>query len=357
MSIDVSSIHAQVAQLGCLELASRLGFRTRGSHNRARGACPIHGGHNTQTFSLTLKDAVLVAHCFGCGFAGDVIELVGAVRGLDEFAAKVNATLDVLSMAPIPEQAPKQVTDAPPIDALSYYNVVTALINECRKHRPIADVARYLRSRGILGVAPEYGLFALPPCDKQRTIIDALHEQFELETLVAAGVLRRTNDGQVRRDVLSFARNRVCIPWRGPDGHIETLQRRVLDSSNPRYVFPKGIKARHPFGVERLKDAPKDTPIAFVEGALDCLSLATICRNRGLDIVPLALGSVTNWGKNWEQYCNGREVYLCLDADKAGDTRMPELAVLIDAAGASSIRWWRPEHGKDWGDELLAGAA
>ncbi len=350
---NVSALHEQATRLGCIELASRLGFRVRGSYARARGACPVHGGHNDQTFSLTLKDGALIAHCFGCGFAGDVIALVGALRGVADFRAQVDATIEVLNMAPIPERAPEQTTNAPPIDAISYHNVVTALVVECRKHRRGNDVAQYLRSRGILDIVPEYGLFPLPQRDRHRSIIDALLEQFELDTLVAAGLIWQTKDGRIVRDALSFARNRLCIPWRGPDWRVEALQRRVLDSSNPRYVFPRGIKAMHPFGVEKLRDVASAQSIALVEGALDAISLAAICRREGFDIVPLGLPGVDGWRDAWGQYCEGRTVYIAFDADEAGMKAFADLAPVVRDAGASEVRWWQPERGKDWNEELV----
>ena len=349
MLTAVNEIHAAIVALGPREFAGRAGFKV---DRRGRGACPIHGGHNGEQFALTAKRGeVVLAHCFNCGFAGDAIDLLGALRGRTDFAGKLEAVAELLAMAPIPANSEPFEPETERIDQSSYHNVVTELVAECRKYQPIRDVARYIKSRGVLDAAVEYGLFALPPVDCHRSVIDALLQQFELETLVAAGLGWQMKDGLIRRDALSFARNRLCIPWRSPEGRIETLQRRVLDSSNPRYVFPKGIKALHPFGIDKLKCAPKDQPIALVEGALDCLSLAVICSKNDFNIIPLALGSVSNWGDNWGQYCSGRVVYIALDNDTAGTKAFGELAVKTRDAGATQVRWWRPE-AKDWNDEL-----
>ena len=64
-------------------------FRRYGS--RARGVCPIHPKAKNQNLSMDLNRGL--AHCFSCGWSGDVIDFVKAVDGVDflEAAERLHA--------------------------------------------------------------------------------------------------------------------------------------------------------------------------------------------------------------------------------------------------------------------------
>ena len=348
--IELGELHAAIVALGPREFASRLGFKV---DRRGRGRCPIHGGHNDQQFALTVKHGeVMLVHCFACGLGCDAIDFVGTLRGRPDFPGKLEAVADLLGMAPIPVSTEPFEPEPERIDPLSYHNVITALRAICLQYRPIRDVCQYLQRRKLLGLAPEFELFALPERAKQPEVIEHLRKTFEVETLAACGIIRRKKSGAFEMRQLQWSNHRLCIPWTSPSGQVEALQRRTLDSSKPKYVFASGVAPMHPFGIERLKEVAKDHPIAFVEGALDVLALTSICRREGFALVPLGLPGVSTWRESWGEICRGREVYVALDNDKAGTEAFAELAPKLHEVGASQIHWWQPTSGKDWGDTL-----
>jgi DNA primase len=349
---DMSGIHSAIVALGPREFASRAGFKV---DHRGRGRCPIHGGHNDEQFALTTKRGeVVLAHCFNCGFSGDALDLLGALRGRTDFAGKLAAVTELLGMAPIPANTESFQSEPDRIDPSSYHNVVTALRDACQQFRPIRDVCLYVQQRKLLDLAPEFGLFALPDRARQPEVIAQLCKMFEAETLHKCGLINRDSRGRYNFRQLQWANHRLCIPWTGPAGQIDVLQRRTIDSNKPKYVFPSGIAPMHPFGVAQLRNVPKSHPIAFVEGALDVLAMAALCRREGFGIVPLGLPGVSTWRTSWGELCSARDVYIALDNDKAGNEAFGELAVKVQQSGPAEVRLWKPECGKDWNDELKA---
>lgn len=355
MADHVAELHGAIVALGLREFASRLGFRV---DSHGRGACPVHGGHNDQQFTLRAKDGrVVLAHCWNCGFAGDAIDLVGTLRGRSDFAGKLEAVAKLLNMAPIADRAEQFEPEPERIDPLSYHNVIVALREICLKFRPIRDVCRYLQARKLLDLASEFGLFALPERSKQGEVISQLRGTFEPETLVKCGLLLPPKDGRCNFRQLQWSEHRLCIPWTNPSGQVEVLQRRCLDSSKPKYVFPSGIAPLHLFGISKLKAVSERHPIAFCEGALDTLALAAICRHESHNIVPLGLPCVDGWRESFRDLCRGRVVYVALDADDAGEDSVGAIGLEAHLSGAAQIIRWAPNAGKDWGEQLLARAS
>jgi DNA primase len=349
---DLAELHSAIVALGAQEFARRADFKV---DRRGRGRCPIHGGHNDEQFALTVKEGrVMLAHCWNCGFGGDAIDLVGALRGRSrsDFVGKLEVVADLLNMGPIPDRAEQFEPEPERIDPLSYQNVVMALRKTCLKFKPIRDVCEYLKGRKLLSLASEFGLFALPDRTKQGEVVAELLKVFEVETLFASGLIRRDDSGRYDFRHLQWSEHRLCVPWANLSGQVEALQRRCLGSSKPKYVFPSGIAPMHPFGIAQLRTVPKDHPIAFCEGALDTIALTAICRREGYSIIALGLPGVDGWRESYSDLCRGRVVYLAFDNDAAGTKAFVDLAPRLHEAGVTEIHRWQPDCGNDWGDTL-----
>lgn len=356
----------------------------RGAQRQASGllvCCPWHD-ERTPSCSVTRgRDGTIRVRCFGCSATGDVLALVAQVNGLDlrrDFvavlrrAAELANAYDVLAdldAGPVERRTfpveprsverrtfPEEpVADDEPqqLDADSYDAVATFLLGAC----PLdGDVARYVEGRGLLQVAQAAGLGALPPYAAQAPLVARMVERFGVDTLVAAGLLNVGDDGPDLRAFRSPAA-RLLIPWRGPGvaALVDVLQRRRIDSGQPKYVAPAGRRQRHPFGVDTLEIAGPDTSVAYVEGALDALAVAAFAAQEGLDVVALGLPGVSSWRSSWASYAAGRVARIALDADAAGEGKVAELQRDLHAAGAARVTRLRPPQGfKDWCDALVA---
>lgn len=355
MTEELAELRAAIVALGPQEFANRAGFKV---DRRGRGRCPIHGGHNDEQFALTAKRGeVVLFHCWNCGASGDAIDLLGLLRGRSNFAGKLEAVAELLGMGPIPTNAQPFEPEPERINPLSYHNAVAALRETCHQFKPIRDVCQYLQGRKLLSLASEFGLFALPEPLKQAEIVSDLCKTFEPETLTRCGLVNRDKRGGYNFRQLQWSNHRLCIPWTNPSGQIEALQRRCLDSSKPRYVFPSGIAPMHPFGIAQLRALPKDHPIALCEGALDAIALTAICRREGYSIIALGLSGVDGWRESFRDLCRGRRLYVALDADEPGEDAASAIGLEAHLFGASQVIRWAPNYGKDWSDQLLARAS
>ncbi len=244
----------------------------------------------------------------------------------------------------------------PPISDADYVSVATAFLAECGgTFHGIDDVRTYLGKRLLVVEGERAGLVGLP--SRPVETIKRLGKHFSAETLANAGLWN------LERSFFPWHSHKLLIPWRSLDGSVHRLQRRHLDQEDvkadaPKYLFPKGLKPLYPFGCEALRDAPPDAPIVICEGALDVLAIRTVRNWRGheymRDVIPLGVPGVGGWRNSWAEYAQGRDVWIALDTDKAGDDKKTIQKITDDchAQGAKVKRWRPPEPHKDWAQFL-----
>lgn len=307
--------------------------------------CPAHGGVSLSI--AVARDRTVWAKCFGCNFRGDVFTLIASARSLTlprDFGetlreAAALASMDLPALSPMREQIPT-LPDA------TFDAVARALLRGGLQ----GSVAEYVRGRGIAEDARVDGWGALPWPWAQGDAVARMLAEFGAPVLLASGLF--LDDPLVG---IRFARPgaRLLIPWRGANGRVLSLQRRRLDAGEPRYVAPAGRPLRQPYGVERLATHPR-APVVFVEGAIDALALRALCGSR--PVVPLALPGVEAWREAWAAHARGRVAFVGLDGDAAGEGKVGEVTRHLEAAGALSVRRWRPGGGcKDWAERLARG--
>ncbi len=215
----------------------------------------------------------------------------------------------------------------------------------------VADVTSYVRERAILDLARGDGWAALPRPSAQRAWLAMMFDAAQPCPGYVPPFTRRDveRSGLLARGQFSHPGNRLCIPWRTPDGVIYTLQRRRIDPGEPRYVGPRGRPFAWPFGIERMREAPVEAPVAFVEGAIDVLALRALCRARGEPAIVLGLPGVSAWRPSWAAFARGRVAAVAVDTDAAGERVVKEMASALCDAGARRVERWKAPAG-DWAD-------
>jgi hypothetical protein len=138
VSFNLADIKARLADP--LAVASLLGLA--GIRRQAGGCvvlCPAHD-EKAPSCSLTVaKSGELRARCFSCGWSGDVLGLVAAVRGLStrsDFAAVVKEAAELAGVEPERRASPRM--SAPPVPPI----VVLAHRIDAAAHDFLADRLR-----------------------------------------------------------------------------------------------------------------------------------------------------------------------------------------------------------------------
>jgi DNA primase len=343
----------------CELLGVARGKSDRGTNVHPRFVCPKHGG---SSLDVDVREGRLCVHCHGCGeVTGDVFDLVAAVYGLDtrrDFRKVLGVAAELAGMrldeAPValpPRTRPKPAP-APSLDVDTFDRIVAHMHERGRLDRldDGDEVRAYLRGRRLLDLATDAGWFALPRVSAQRALVNELRDLVGLDALRLSGLV---NDAAT---MFRHPANRLAIPWRthGVDGLVVTLQRRVLDASEPRYVFPPGRSPIAPFVVvddlEELEDA---ATVVVVEGAVDVLALRAGLHEKGETALVVGLPGVQRWSDEWRALLDGRHVRIAVDPDKAGEDAVAKL--LAQCTHALSAERWKPKGSKDWADAWAKG--
>ncbi len=157
--IDTSAIHA--AAPTPLEVAERLGLRVaRGSRaDRAVVACPWHAPDRRPSCVIALRDGRVVAYCHACHQGGDLIDLVGIVRGIDPRADWRRAAEAAASLVGIAIDRRSPAAPRPPTpEAVRLAHAIDTWADDwCRAREPRAlpdaSAAELIEAVAVLAVA------------------------------------------------------------------------------------------------------------------------------------------------------------------------------------------------------------
>jgi DNA primase len=310
--IKHESVRAAVDAADMVEVVSgRTQLRKQGA--RFVGRCPFHE-ERTPSFSVNPHDKLF--YCFGCGHGGDVITFVKDTEQLD-FAGAVEwladrfrVTLEYEETSPQFEESRKRR------DRL--YAVLEQAAAFYERHlwetAAGAPVRGYLKSRGLgepvcrefrLGLSPGGGL-----AEKAR------QKGFTGDELRRAGLTNaRGND---------YFRQRLMFPLADARGRIVGFQARKLRDDDPlrgKYVnSPEGElfhKSQILYGLNLARAAiAKQERGVVVEGNTDVIAL----RQAGFEPVVASMGTALTEQQLKELQRLTRRLYLCFDADAAGET-------------------------------------
>jgi DNA primase len=339
-----------------------------------RVPCPWHG-ERTGSCSVTLAGGTVRVHCFGCDQSGDALSLIAQVEGLDlrtDFRRVLDVAADLAGVprpdrsrpdyAPVVRAAPRvYVEPGTPDDGV--IDAITEVLAQRARVRDEAGAWRYLVSRG-LDTTEAAGWYALPGEARRREALRAAIVAAVGEDAWRASGLATAEGPYAGAWSWAWRGPRLVIPWRAPNGTVESIQGRYLGDCPEgvaKYVFPRGRSPQWPFGCDGVGVAGEETPVAIVEGALDAVSFGELARRHGVDVLPLGIPGTGGWRASWLRLCRKRPCIVALDPDKAGEklraTLVPELSLVAKRGPRGpEVSVKKPRGGKDWND-VLRGAA
>src|ERR671919_1574229 len=353
--IKKTSVEEAVAAADMIEIVgARTPLRRVGS--RWTGRCPFH---EERTPSFSVNPVEKLFYCFGCGKGGDVITFVRETEGLDFanavewLADRSRITLEYEETSPRAEAGRRRRERLLALleSAASFYS------------RHLWDTAAgepvraYLAERGLLEETCRQFRLGLSPggvvlADKARA------KGYVQEELVAAGLVnRRGND---------YFSGRLVFPLADARGRVLGFGARRLLDEDPipaKYVnSPEGElfrKGAIVYGLHEARAAiAKEDRAVVVEGYTDVLAL----HQAGLGATVASMGTALTEAQLKELRRLTRHLYLCFDADAAGEAATLRGMDLAAAAGFDVRVVARPP-GEDPADaaegfeERLEGAA
>lgn len=344
MSLDLDPLRRDAAgRLGDVLLA--LGAKVRGSADRGRSSCPVHGG---DSLSAAFANGIHTCHS-GCGGKSrDALALIAEVDGLDlrrreDLGAAAVRLAEILGTAveaaprrveafggrpaPSPLRSPSRPGTAPVRDAAALWERLS-----CRD----GAGEEYLRGRGLLEDPLPSSLVRF--------------NRGSSDPWLAA----READGYV----LAFA-------VRGADGAVRTISLRHIGPGVPPEERPKtialagcstsGAAICRPEVVSLGTSDPEFSAdeLVLCEGGPDALAATMIFDRGALEgetpptwaLGAIGVASVPGVLRAFSAIVRGRVVHLALDADRAGDEGVLEASVAAREAGARKVTRLRPPGG------------
>jgi DNA primase len=292
-------------------ISARTPLRRSGA--RFTGLCPFHD-ERTPSFSVSPEKGLYF--CFGCRAGGNVVSFVQETEGVDFVGAiewlaqRYNVPLEYEEASPQAEAARHRRSRIHAVleQAAAFYERYLWESQAAREARS------YLESRGLgeavcrqyrLGLAPRGSTLARK----------ATESGFTRTELAAAGLVnRRGND---------YFQGRLLFPIADARGRVVGFQARKLRDDDPlqaKYVnSPEGELFRKGdllYGLDRARTAiAREERALIVEGNTDVLAL----RQAGLDPVVASMGTALTERQLKELSRLTHKLYLCFDADAAGE--------------------------------------
>jgi DNA primase len=287
--------------------------RLRKVGGRYTGLCPFHD-EKTPSFSVSPERGTY--HCFGCGVGGDAISFVRETESLDFVGAvewladRFHVELEYEESSPAADAQRRRRERLFSLleQAASYYERVLwdsgagAGAREYLASRSLGDdVCREFR----LGLSPAGATIARKAREKG----------FSADELAAAGlVTARGND---------YFQRRLMFPLTDGRGRVVGFQARKLDDDDPlhgKYVNSRESelfrKSNVLYGLHLARAAiSKQDRALVVEGNTDVIAL----RQAGLEPVVASMGTALTDRQLRELRRLTQRVFLCFDADAAGE--------------------------------------
>jgi DNA primase len=306
-SVETVKAAANIVEL--VEARTRL----RKSGARFTGLCPFHE-EKTPSFSVSPDRGTY--HCFGCGVGGDAISFVRETEGLDfvgaiEFLAeryRIPLEYEESSPAADAERKRRERLYALLEQAATYYE------RRLWEGDDGAGARAYLAERGLgEPICREFRL-GLSPAGS--TLLRKAQEKgYTRDELAAAGLLSKRGSDYFQR--------RLMFPLADARGRVIAFQARKLAEDDPlrgKYVnSPESElfrKSHVLYGLNLARPAiAKQDRAVVVEGNTDVIAL----RQAGLEPVVASMGTALTERQLAELSKLTRRLYLCFDADSAGE--------------------------------------
>ena len=309
--IKDSSVREVVAAADMVEVVSGRTQLRRASSSRFTGRCPFH---EERTPSFSVNPVEKLYYCFGCGKGGDVISFVRESENLDFVGAVEWLAERFRVQIDVEEASPRIEAERKRRDRLHAILDQTATYFErlLWEGEGAASVRAYLTERGLgEAVAKEFRLGLAPG----RGLAEKARERgFTADELRSAG-LTTVRGGD-------YFPRRLMFPLADVRGRVVGFQARKLDEDDPlrgKYVnSPEGDlfhKGSILYGLHLARNAiSKQDRAAVVEGNTDVIAL----RQAGFEPVVASMGTALTERQLRELGRLTRKIYLCFDADAAG---------------------------------------
>lgn len=271
------------------------------------GLCPFH---NEKTPSFSVNPDGHYFKCFGCGKSGDAITFLQEYEGLDfneaikELAEKAHIDLG---------EAEFQKKQA---DYSVYYDINREAALYFMDNIKADEAAiSYLKNRNInVNSVLEFGIgFALDSWDG---LLNHLTQKgFSINDIEAANLIQKS---EKRGTYYDLFRKRLIFPILDLKSRVVGFSGRIVGDGEPKYynsrdsvIFKKGNLL---FGLNLVQKKSDRSRIMLVEGNIDVVKL----HQMGINYVVAALGTAFTDRQATLLKRYGKEVYLCLDGDFAG---------------------------------------
>jgi DNA primase len=309
--IKDESVREVVAAADMVEVVSgRTPLRKAGA--RYTGRCPFH---EERTPSFSVNPGSKLYHCFGCGKGGDVITFVRETENLD-FAEAVEWLAERFRVRlQYEESSPQLEASRRRRDRLhALLDQATSFYERYLWESAAGEPVRtYLAGRGLgepvcrefrLGLSPGAGL---APKAQERG--------FTADELRAAGLTNARGS--------DYFPPRLMFPLADARGRVVGFQARKLRDDDPlrgKYVNSPETELFHKshvlYGLHLARTAiAKQERAVVVEGNTDVIAL----RQAGFEPVVASMGTALTERQLKELQRLARRLYLCFDADAAGE--------------------------------------
>lgn len=238
-----------------------------------KGLCPIH---DEKTPSFTVDAARGLAHCFGCGWGGNVYQFVQEKESLpfpeavELVARKAGYNLryeDETDRQRKNKGLRQRIIEANQIAAEFWHEnlIEDPEATEARRYLGTRGFNREVAKRWLLGYAP----------GRDATCKLLLSKDFTKEEIVSGGLGRISDRDGALFD--SF-RQRITFPTWDLTNQIVAFGARAVGDQQPKYLntqeTPAFSKSRFMYGLNRAKSAiARDKPAIVVEGYTDVIAL------------------------------------------------------------------------------------
>lgn len=271
------------------------------------GLCPFH---NEKTPSFSVNPDGHYFKCFGCGKSGDAITFLQEYEGLDfneaikELAEKAHIDLG---------EAEFQKKQA---DYSVYYDINREAALYFMDNIKLDEAAiSYLKNRNInVNSVLEFGIgFALDSWDG--LLNHMTKKGFSINDIEAANLIQKS---EKRGTYYDLFRKRLIFPILDLKSRVVGFSGRIVGDGEPKYYNSRDsvifIKGNLLFGLNLVQKKSDRSRIMLVEGNIDVVKL----HQMGINYVVAALGTAFTDRQATLLKRYGKEVYLCLDGDFAG---------------------------------------
>ncbi len=290
------------------------------------GLCPFH---NEKTPSFTVYPETSSYYCFGCHVGGDVITFIRNIENLDYIdAVKFLADRSGIKM---PDEnfddtvhEKRKLTYEANRAAAKFFH--ETLFSEKGKAQLEYFVGRGLTKSQIT----RFGLGAAP--DDWHSLTNYLVSQgFKKDDLVRADLIKLSEKNGKKNYYDNF-RNRAIFPVIDLRGNVVAFGGRVLDDSKPKYIntgdTPVYKKGRELFALNIAKNG-NNGKLILCEGYMDVIALhkygfTNAIAGLGTALTPEQVTLISRYAE---------EVYLCYDADEAGQKAVRAALSLFSKTG------------------------